>query len=53
MKHERNGGKRTNWLLIKHSDKYATDGNGDGIDRVLSLMKESDVILSKRVGYPT
>ncbi len=31
MKHDRNGGKRTNWLLIKHRDKYAVDGNGDAI----------------------
>jgi bifunctional non-homologous end joining protein LigD len=25
MRHDRNGGKRTNWLLIKHRDKYATE----------------------------
>jgi bifunctional non-homologous end joining protein LigD len=31
MKHDRSGGKRTNWLLIKHRDDYATDGNGDAI----------------------
>ena len=31
MKHDRNGGKRTNWLLIKHRDKHATDGNGDAV----------------------
>ncbi|QKC85371.1 DNA ligase D [Mesorhizobium sp. NZP2077] len=31
MKHDRNGGKRTNWLLIKHRDKYATDGNGAAV----------------------
>ncbi len=31
MKHDRNGGKRTNWLLIKHRDKYATDGDGDAV----------------------
>lgn len=31
IKHDRNGGKRTNWLLIKHRDKYATDGNGDAV----------------------
>ena len=31
MKHDRNGGKRTNWLLIKHRDKYATDGHGDAV----------------------
>jgi bifunctional non-homologous end joining protein LigD len=27
MKKDRNGGKRTNWLLIKHRDAYARDGS--------------------------
>lgn len=27
MKHDRNGGKRTNWLLIKHRDEYAKSGD--------------------------
>ena len=31
MKHDRNGGKRTNWLLIKHKDDFASDGDGDAI----------------------
>ena len=31
MKHDRTGGKRTNWLLIKHRDEYARDGAGDAI----------------------
>jgi bifunctional non-homologous end joining protein LigD len=31
MKHDRLGGKRTNWLLIKHQDGYATAGDGDAI----------------------
>ena len=31
MKRDRDGGKRTNWLLIKHRDKYAVDGDGDAI----------------------
>jgi bifunctional non-homologous end joining protein LigD len=31
MKHDRNGGKRTNWLLIKHRDDYAVDGKGHAI----------------------
>jgi bifunctional non-homologous end joining protein LigD len=31
MKHDRTGGKRNNWLLIKHRDEYAVDGNGDAI----------------------
>lgn len=29
MKWDRNGGKRTNWLLIKHRDAAARDGDGD------------------------
>ncbi len=29
IKNDRTGGKRTNWLLIKHRDQCATDGNGD------------------------
>ncbi|MDY6946255.1 MAG: DNA ligase D [Pseudomonadota bacterium] len=28
MKHDRNGGKRNNWLLIKHRDAYALDAAG-------------------------
>jgi bifunctional non-homologous end joining protein LigD len=28
MKHDRAGGKRTNWLLIKHRDEYAREGHG-------------------------
>jgi bifunctional non-homologous end joining protein LigD len=31
MKHDRSGGKRTNWLLIKHRDEYAREGDADGI----------------------
>ena len=31
LKHDRSGGKRTNWLLIKHRDQYSTDGDGDAI----------------------
>jgi bifunctional non-homologous end joining protein LigD len=26
MRHDRSGGKRTNWLLIKHRDDYAREG---------------------------
>ncbi len=28
MRHDRDGGKRTNWLLIKHRDEYARDRQG-------------------------
>ncbi|PZM10727.1 DNA ligase D [Rhizobium tubonense] len=31
MNHDRTGGKRTNWLLIKHHDDAAVDGNGDAV----------------------
>jgi bifunctional non-homologous end joining protein LigD len=31
MKRDRTGGKRTSWLLIKHRDEFAQDGNGEAI----------------------
>ena len=31
MRADRDGGKRTNWLLIKHRDEYATDGDGEAV----------------------
>ena len=31
MKHDRSGGKRTNWLLIKHRDDYAEPGSGEDV----------------------
>ena len=31
MRHDRNGGKRTNWLLIKHRDEYAREGEDNDI----------------------
>ena len=31
MRWDKKGGKRTNWLLIKHRDTAASDGNGDKI----------------------
>jgi bifunctional non-homologous end joining protein LigD len=31
MRRDRDGGKRTNWLLIKHRDEHATDGNGEAV----------------------
>jgi bifunctional non-homologous end joining protein LigD len=29
MRHDRNGGKRTNWLLIKHRDDFSREDKGD------------------------
>ncbi|HEY8332582.1 MAG TPA: DNA ligase D [Tardiphaga sp.] len=31
MRHDRNGGKRTNWLLIKHRDEYAREGKANTV----------------------
>ncbi|WP_371420665.1 DNA ligase D [Tardiphaga sp.] len=31
MKHDRNGGKRTNWLLIKHRDEFVREGKANRI----------------------
>ncbi|AMJ63004.1 ATP-dependent DNA ligase [Bosea sp. PAMC 26642] len=31
MRHDRNGGKRTNWLLIKHRDEHAVESHGDAV----------------------
>ena len=31
MKKDRTGGKRVNWLLIKHRDKFARDGNSPAV----------------------
>ncbi|MCR4522962.1 DNA ligase D [Bosea sp. 47.2.35] len=31
MRRDRDGGKRTNWLLIKHRDAHATEGNGEAV----------------------
>jgi bifunctional non-homologous end joining protein LigD len=31
MRHDRTGGKRTNWLLIKHRDEYAREGQANTV----------------------
>jgi bifunctional non-homologous end joining protein LigD len=31
MRHDRNGGKRTNWLLIKHRDEFAKEGEDNTV----------------------
>jgi bifunctional non-homologous end joining protein LigD len=42
MKHDRTGGTRTNWLLIKHRDDAAREGDGD------ALLKDPTSIASGR-----
>ena len=42
MKHDRIGGKRTNWLLIKHKDDHAKEGDAD------SLLKKDRSVASGR-----
>lgn len=42
MKHDRSGGRRTNWLLIKHRDAYSRIGDGD------DLLKEDRSVASGR-----
>ncbi|SDP86636.1 ATP-dependent DNA ligase LigD phosphoesterase module /ATP-dependent DNA ligase LigD polymerase module [Phyllobacterium sp. YR620] len=42
MKNDRDGGKRNNWLLIKHRDDHSVDGNGDAI------LKEAASVASGR-----
>ncbi|TWF47809.1 DNA ligase D-like protein (predicted 3'-phosphoesterase) [Neorhizobium alkalisoli] len=31
MRHDRDGGKRTNWLLIKHHDEFSVDEDGAAV----------------------
>ncbi|MBY5426643.1 DNA ligase D (plasmid) [Rhizobium johnstonii] len=31
MRNDRNGGNRTNWLLIKHHDEFSVENNGEAI----------------------
>ncbi|MGA8898097.1 DNA ligase D [Bradyrhizobium sp.] len=47
MRHDRNGGKRTNWLLIKHRDEYAREGEANDIleeDRSVASGRSMDQI---------
>jgi bifunctional non-homologous end joining protein LigD len=43
MKHDRAGGKRVNWLLIKHRDEYAQEGAADGGDADAILAEDRSV----------
>jgi bifunctional non-homologous end joining protein LigD len=47
MRHDRSGGKRTNWLLIKHRDDYAREGDDNDIlekDRSVASGRSLDQI---------
>jgi bifunctional non-homologous end joining protein LigD len=47
MKNDRTGGKRTNWLLIKHRDAFSRDGKGDAIltdDKSIASGRTMDAI---------
>ncbi|MBN9599000.1 MAG: DNA ligase D [Afipia sp.] len=47
MRHDRSGGKRTNWLLIKHRDEYAREGSDNDIldlDRSVASGRSMDQI---------
>jgi bifunctional non-homologous end joining protein LigD len=49
-------GKRKNWLLIKHRDEYARDGDGDAIlkkDRSVASGRDLDAIAAGRGRDPT
>ncbi len=47
MRHDRNGGTRTNWLLIKHRDEFAKEGKANNIldeDRSVASGRTMDQI---------
>lgn len=47
MRNDRNGGKRTNWLLIKHRDDFAKEGEANNIldeDRSVASGRSMDQI---------
>jgi len=55
MRHDRNGGKRTNWLLIKHRDEYAREGNANDIleaDRSVASGRTMDQIAAGKGNAP-
>jgi bifunctional non-homologous end joining protein LigD len=56
MKHDRMGGKRNNWLLIKHRDAHAKDGDGDAVlaeDRSIASGRTMDAIAAGKGRGPT
>lgn len=55
MKHDRNGGKRTNWLLIKHRDDFVREGKANTIlddDRSVASGRSMSAIASGKGKAP-
>jgi bifunctional non-homologous end joining protein LigD len=55
MRHDRTGGKRTNWLLIKHRDEYAREGEATDIleeDRSVASGRSMDQIAAGKGKAP-
>jgi len=55
MKRDRAGGKRTNWLLIKHRDEFARKNDGDAIlqeDRSVASGRTMDQIAAGKGSRP-
>jgi bifunctional non-homologous end joining protein LigD len=55
MRHDRTGGKRTNWLLIKHRDEYAREGEANDLlaeDRSVASGRSMDQIAAGRGKAP-
>jgi bifunctional non-homologous end joining protein LigD len=56
MKGDRFGGKRTNWLLIKHRDQFSKDDDSEGVladDRSVASGRKLDDIAAGRGKAPT
>jgi bifunctional non-homologous end joining protein LigD len=55
MRNDRSGGKRTNWLLIKHRDEFAKEGKANNIlddDRSVASGRTMDQIAAGRGKAP-
>jgi bifunctional non-homologous end joining protein LigD len=55
MRHDRNGGSRTNWLLIKHRDEYAKEGEENDLldeDRSVASGRSIDEIAAGKGKAP-
>lgn len=55
MRNDRNGGKRSNWLLIKHRDEFAKEGKANNIlddDRSVASGRSMDQIAAGKGNAP-